>query len=476
MLWHDPDSSFNSQEGNHKLVCRLKAFTAWLQTAHGQTAGPEVAELLLYAWLADGNFSPAFGQLCLLQDSMYQIAKFLQQARGSAPGSAGVIVALHANKPHDMGNMYDSKKSPTSAFLQACQKQFVPVTVKLLIIEAMPLQQFPGRCGGFGGVKPPFTHPQRYPRQAWTLGKLILHIQLTVLRNCMGRLGLAPLAYLRAMVSCGRHAAARFCPDANRGQSSFVHAAMLEPLRQQGTDSATQMPCLCTKHPAALAWHGLGAAEQLISAFMEAASLASNSTTARFLAPAFTSDSISQLLKRMEGAGYIPRLLVGDVGLATIYNNRYLGLSAAFINSKLAGLPNLPRTAKLLVGKTGCPSPVHIIMSRTTSSSGQMLLRVLGFQYLLPLLQLDSKQAAVRLLPGNVLLVCLSPSPELSYTPEELQQKHQEAEEKIKVRLAHLAKVLLCLVFGCCSMGVLCLSTQVTKAVHAWGATLMMSI
>lgn len=251
-----------------------------------------------------------------------------------------------------------------------------------------------------------------------------------------------------------------FVQMANRGQSSFVHAAMVEPLCQKETDSAAQMPCLCTKHPAALAWYGRAAAEQLISAFKKAASLASagNMPSAEPLAPAFKSDSVTQLLKRMDGAGYIPRLLVGDVGLATIYNNRYLGLSAAFTNSKLTNLPDLPRTAKLLVGKTGCPSHVRITMSRIASSSAQVQLRVLGFQYLLPLLQLDSKQAAVRLLPGNVLLVCLSPSPEHPYTSEELQQKHQEAEEKTKVRLAQLAKVLLWFMFGSYGMGVLCLS------------------
>ena len=81
------------------------------------------------------------------------------------------------------------------------QGQFLPPHAQMLVLEAMPLQQFPGRCGRFEGIKPPFTHPPRYPPQAWALGRLILHIQLMVLQYSLGR----PAAdYFRAMLLCGR--------------------------------------------------------------------------------------------------------------------------------------------------------------------------------------------------------------------------------------------------------------------------------
>ena len=60
-----------------------------------------------------------------------------------------------------------------------------------------------------------------------------------------------------------------------------------------------------------------------------------------------------QLLKRLVGP--LPRLLVGEFGLATVYNGRYLGLSAAFINSKLACLPCLPHSTQVMVGKVCLP-------------------------------------------------------------------------------------------------------------------------
>ena len=94
---------------------RLEDFVAWLQTSHGQLAGPQEAELLLYAWVAHDNFLPAFGQLRLLQGSMHQIEVFIQQTCQSTPSSTGMIVALHANKPYGMGNIYDHHQSPSAA-------------------------------------------------------------------------------------------------------------------------------------------------------------------------------------------------------------------------------------------------------------------------------------------------------------------------------------------------------------------------
>ena len=115
---------------------------AWLQTSHGQLAGPQEAEALLYAWVSHDNLLPSFGQLRLLQDSMHQVEVFLQHIRQPTPSSTGMIVALHANKPHGMGNIYDHHQSPT-ACLKACQGQFLSPDAQMLVLEAMPLQQFP---------------------------------------------------------------------------------------------------------------------------------------------------------------------------------------------------------------------------------------------------------------------------------------------------------------------------------------------
>ena len=103
------------------------------------------------SWVAHDNFLPAFGQLRLLQESMHQIEVFIQQTHRSKPSSTGMIVALHANKPHGMGNIHDHQQSPTAAFLKACQGQFLSPHAQMLVLEAMPLQQFPGRCGHFEG-------------------------------------------------------------------------------------------------------------------------------------------------------------------------------------------------------------------------------------------------------------------------------------------------------------------------------------
>ena len=301
----------------------------------------------------------------------------------------------------------------------------------MLVLEAMPLQQFPGPCGKFLGINPPFTHPQCYPTQAWVLGRLMLHLQLTVLRNSMERMGIAPSNYFKAMISCGRWACARFCPGAGP-TAAHVQPAMLGYLCKGTTGTTPQMPCFVTRHPAALAWHGLEAAEHLVLAFVQANCIASNEPVTQILTPAFTRDSMPNLLKRLQGP--LPRLLVGDVGLATIYNGRYLGLSVAFVNSKL-GLSCLPSKAKVMVGKVGCPTHVPITMSETSSKSGQIHLRVLGLQQLLLLLHLSSKQAVVQLLPDHTLLVCFSPLLEHPCTSEELQQKHEEAAQKALVRL-----------------------------------------
>ncbi len=194
------------------------------------------------------HFLAAFGQLRLLEDRMHQITMFLRQARQLYDASAGIIVALHANKPHGKGNMYDKQQSPTAAFLNACRRHFLHAPVQMLVLEAMPLQQFPDTCGKFLGVKPPFVHPQHYPTQAWALGRLLIHIQLIVLRNSMEHIGLAPSSYFRAMVSCGKWAAARFCPNDGHGQA-FVQPAMLAYLCSGTTGTAEPMPLFCDFPP-----------------------------------------------------------------------------------------------------------------------------------------------------------------------------------------------------------------------------------
>ena len=272
MLWYEPGKSTcfdcHGQEPILELTVRLRAFIAWLQTSHGKLAEPETAELLLYAWLAHGDFLPAFGRLRLQQDSMHQIAKFLEQVRNSA-SSAGLIVTLHANKPHRMGNLYDEMQSPTAAFLNLCVQRFLPASVKMLVLEAMPLQQFPGKIGGFEGSVPPFTHPQRYPPQAWALGELMLHVQLLVLQSSMDHSGLDPSFYFRAILTCGRWACARFCPDTASKPDAYAKPAFMKLLCKGQTERAEKLPCFVTRHPAALAWHGWAAAEHVMLSSMQ---------------------------------------------------------------------------------------------------------------------------------------------------------------------------------------------------------------
>ena len=178
----------------------------------------------------------------------------------------------------------------------------------------MSLQQFPGRCGRFEGIKPPFTHPQMYPRQAWALGGLILHIQLWVLRNSLGR----PAADYRAMLLCGRWAFARF--GLTSGQMSQAPPAVMEPLFQ---DTARPLPCASTFHPSAIAWKGLGTAQDFAFAFAQVAAVVSGKATSMTLAPAFTSTSTQQLLKRLSGT--LPCLLQREIGSASTINSRIFG-------------------------------------------------------------------------------------------------------------------------------------------------------
>ncbi len=253
------------------------------------------------------------------------------------------------------------------------------------------------------------------------------------------------------------HISEQWCHAANGQLHGFVPmTGMDKPLSSQpcwhicavGPQARqSQCPCSVTFHPAALAWQGLEAAQHLVSAFQHAACIASGGSNSQSLAPAFTKDSMPQLLKRL--AGPLPRLLVGEFGLATVYNGRYLGLSAAFINSKLACLPCLPHSTQVMVGKVVCPKLVPITMSRTLSKSNQIQLRVLGLQHLLLLLHLSSTQAVVKLLADDTLLVCFSPSLGHPCTSEELQQKHEEAAQKALVRM--IAQAVLLLIVAHCA-------------------------
>ena len=275
--------------------------------------------MLLYAWVAHDNFLPAFGQLRLLRESIHQIDVFIQQTRRSTPNATGMIVALHANKPHGRGNIYDQQQSPTSRFLNACRRRLLSPSAQMLVVEAMPLQQFPDSCGCFEGIKgPPFPHPPVYPPQAWALGRLFLHIQLIVVRNSLGR----PAAdYFKGMLICGRWACARF--GLTSGQMSQAPPAVMEPLLQ---DTARPLPCASTFHPSAIEWRGLQIAQDFESAFAQVAAVVSGKATSMTLGPAFTATSIQQLLKRLSGT--LSRLLQGDISSATIINSQYLGLSA----------------------------------------------------------------------------------------------------------------------------------------------------
>ena len=238
---------------------------------------------------------------------MHQIEVFIQHTRQSTPSSTGMIVALHANKPHGMGNIYDHHQSPTAAYRKACQGQYLSPDAQMLVLEAMPLLQFPGRCGRNEGIKPPFTHLPRYPPQAWALGRLILHIQLMVVRNSLGR----PAAdFFKAMLMCGRWACAWF--GLTSGQMSQAPPAIMEPLFQ---DTARPLPCASTFHPSAIEWRGNGIAQDFAFAFAQVAAVVSGEATSMTLAPAFTSTSIQQLQRRLSGT--LPRHLQGDIGSAT---------------------------------------------------------------------------------------------------------------------------------------------------------------
>ena len=84
---------------------------------------------------------------------MHQISTFLTSLQnfGSVNCSA-IIVALHANKQRGQGNFGDSKVSVTTRVVEAFMSAFVPEGTLLLVMEAMPLQQFPLTCGKHGAV------------------------------------------------------------------------------------------------------------------------------------------------------------------------------------------------------------------------------------------------------------------------------------------------------------------------------------
>ena len=145
-------------------------------------------------------FLLSLGQLSLLRESMHQISTFLTSLQnfGSVNCSA-IIVALHANKQRGQGNFGDSKASVATRVVEACMSAFVPEGTLLLVMEAMPLQQFPLTCGKHEGSRPPFRHPQRYPPLADKLGKLFVMLQLQLVRNNMTRLGYSPAQCIKAV-------------------------------------------------------------------------------------------------------------------------------------------------------------------------------------------------------------------------------------------------------------------------------------
>lgn len=378
------------------------------------------------------------------------------------PKSAGVIISLHANKPRGMGNMYDEKQSLTTTILHACREHVLPASVEVLVLEAMPLQQFP-----IGYRKAPFRHPQHYPRKAWAIGRLILSIQLAIVRNSMLQNHLDASAYFKVMVACGRWACARFCCD-NGPNPGYKAQPVLTNQLNQSVTGTTHMPCISTCHPAALPFDGLTAAEQLVSGFQQAAAIINQTPISQFLEPVFVLNpkpnmipwvrrplryshqalprpaaatrqalpKAKQLLKDLTrtATGTLSHLLNGHIGLASIANGRYVRPSAVFIQSKLKDLPALPSQARLQVGRITCPSDVPISMTKTYNSAG-LFMQVSGLHlpYLLQSLRLSSKQAVLKLLDDGRLHVCVSS--EHTYTAEQLEEKHVEAHGKMQVRL-----------------------------------------
>ena len=415
MLYSPSDSSphLAAQLGKYLKEC-LAAFNMWLLTPHGASATPGVAEALLYAWLAQDNFLPSVGQLHLLRESFRQISTFLAtlQLLGGAECRA-IIVALHANKPYGRGNFGDSRSSMTTHIVQACMSAFVPDGVHMLVMEAMPLQQFPLSCGAHQGSKPPFRHPRKYPPLADHIGKLLVEIQLRLVQNSMLRLGYQPAQCIKAVVSCGAPAAGRFHAAAGLEGHGNLKAELAGILLSDGPTHS--VPCFKTFHPAALAYQGFGALADTALAFKQAGLVVQGLEPAQALRPKFA--ELQLAVNRHSGSHPVREVLEGSLGFASIYNSfhqprlpAYIRLSTAFVTHNL-DCSRLPCRAVIAVDKASCPSFTFIQAKlHTSKSSGpnreykpQKQVRILGLQQVLPLLSLSSGRALVKVQDDQTL-------------------------------------------------------------------------
>lgn len=429
LLWFDPlcsNPTFASQTGSGGLIRRVELFQMWLSTQHGASATPEVAEALLYAWLGQDRFLLSLGQLSLVRESMQQVGVFLKclQSMGSV-GCSAIIVALHANKQRGQGNFGDSKSSMTTCVVQACMSAFVPGGVAMLVMQAMPLQQFPVTCGEHEGSKPPFLHPRKYHPVADHLGNMFVRLQLQVLRNNMLRLGYPPAQCMKAVVSCGGPAARRFFtqdPDGLEGHGS-LKADLAEVLL--GDAAVGLIPCFKTFHPAAGAYKGYGALADTALAFKQAGLVTCGLQPSMALLPKLP--ELQEAVSKQPGSRPLHQVLAGYMGIASILQTEtsrrqnaqwepaYIRLGTGFVRKHL-DLAQLPDRAQIAVDQLSSPMVLKITATlHTSTSSGanrsykpQQQVRILGLQHLLPLLSLSSRHALVEMQDARTLRITFS--------------------------------------------------------------------
>ena len=110
------------------------------------------------------------------------------------PGSTGMFLALHANKPHGMGNIYDHQQSPTAAFLKACQGQFLSPHAQMLVlslcsnflVDAAVLKASSLRLRTRSGILPRLGHwaASSCISSSWCCGTVWGALQLTTSGQC----------------------------------------------------------------------------------------------------------------------------------------------------------------------------------------------------------------------------------------------------------------------------------------------------
>jgi len=389
------------------------------------------------------SFLLSVGQLSLLKESMHQLTTFLASLHA---GCSAIIVGLHANKQRGQGNFGDNKSSLTTRIVQACMSAFVPKEVLMLVLEAMPLQQFPLTQGKHEGSKPPFCHPQKYPPLADQLGRLFVALHLQLVRNNMLAKGYPPHQHIKAIVSCGGPAGRRFFTQG----SISGHGSLQPDLAATLVGSTAVLPCFQTFHPAALAYKGYLALAHTALAFKQAGLVVRGLQPAQVLAPQLP--ELQQAVGTEIGASPIRQVLDGSLGLASIYSSSntpekpaYIRLSTAFVTQNL-DLGQLPTQAQIVVDRAVSPSLMTIQPTRhTTQASGpngmykpQQQVRILGLQKLLPLLSLSSKRALVKARCMGTLQLHFRSSMDLNgsqQAQERLQSIIDEASKQMQVTM-----------------------------------------